>query len=88
MEWGLLIPLAGIALAAMAVYLKHRERMASKQNLSSSWRADYDKLSTEYQEFVLGVDARFEKLEGRMKLLESKLRQTGESEESQQVRPG
>jgi Sec-independent protein translocase protein TatA len=72
----------------VAVVLDHRKAMADVKAKKKVAGVDQEKLSTDYQEFVLGVDARLQKIEERLRLVESRQRQSGESGESQQIRRG
>lgn len=70
------------------VILDHRQKMAAIRSNNEAASGDLDRLSGEYQEFVLGVDSRIQKLEERIRLLEARLRQSGDSNDTQQIRRG
>jgi hypothetical protein len=88
MDGWVVIPLAGIFLGLVAMILEHREKVLKGRGADTKLQSDYDSLASEYREFVLGVDSRIQKLEERIRLLEARLRQSGDSGESQQVRRG
>jgi hypothetical protein len=73
----------GIAYKAYETSLQHMREMAA---IRKDQNPDKDALMSEYQEFVLGVDARIQRLEDRIRLLEGKLRQESRSDDSQQIR--
>lgn len=75
----------GVSFAAYEASLKHKREMAKLRNNENP---DNDTLASEYQEFVLGVDARIQRLEDRIRLLEGRLRQDTQSDETQQIRRG
>lgn len=70
----------------IAMLLKHQQQMATLQPDDSAIDSKFEQLTGEYQDFVLGVDSRIQRLEERIRTLEGKLRQAGESEDNQQVR--
>ncbi|GEM_PF-3994636 len=72
----------------VAIVLEHREKMAAIRKNKDAAKGELDQLSSEYQEFVLGIDSRMQKMEERIRLLETRLRQSGDSGENQQVRRG
>ncbi len=72
----------------VAIVLEHWEKMAAMKARRKADGADQNRLSHEYQEFVLGVDARLQKIEERLRLIESRQRQSGDSGESQRIRRG
>lgn len=72
----------------LAIWIKHKERMAQLRASGGETSEAFEKLRAEYQEFVLGADARIHRLEDRIKQLESKLRQSGEPGEYQDLRRG
>lgn len=75
----------GILYKAYEVSLQHKQEMAT---IRKNDNPDKDALTSEYQEFVLGVDARIQRLEDRIRLLEGKLRQEAQSDDTQQIRRG
>lgn len=75
----------GILYKAYEVSLQHKREMAA---IRKNKNPDNDALTSEYQDFVLGVDARIQRLEDRIRLLEGKLRQESQSEDTQQIRRG
>lgn len=60
------------------VVTKHKQRMAELHASGGTTSEAFEKLREEYQEFVLGSDARIHRLEERIRTLESKQRQAGE----------
>ncbi|MHB1001542.1 MAG: hypothetical protein ACYC27_20065 [Armatimonadota bacterium] len=74
----------GLSYEFAVAYMIHKKEMA-KINLEKNQINDS---SDEYQDFVLGADARFQRLEDRIRLLESKLRQSSESEDVQRINRG
>ena len=92
MEW-VLIPLAALFIGLVAVVLEHREKMmkaslGQTQKDGKTTATAIEQLTSDYQEFVLGVDARLQRLEDRIRRLESRTQQTGGSEDTQQVHRG
>ncbi len=75
-------------LGLVAIVLEHWQKMAAVRTKTEAARQDLDHLSGEYQEFVLGVDARLRKMEERLRLVEARQRQSGGSDDTQQVRRG
>ncbi|MHB1456591.1 MAG: hypothetical protein ACYC0V_06720 [Armatimonadota bacterium] len=75
----------GVLYKAYDVSLRHKREMAT---IRKKENPDVHALTTAYQEFVLGVDARIQRLEDRIRLLEGKLRQEGQSDDTQQIRRG
>lgn len=84
-----LIPITAIVLGIMFAtyesYLKHKREMATLRKDESKSK---DELASEYQEFVLGVDSRVQRLEDRIRVLEGRLREGAASEDTQQVGRG
>lgn len=88
MEDWIVIPVVAMFVYVVALLLEHREKMMKGHGADAKLSSEHEKLAEEHQEFVLGVDARIGKLEERIRLLEARLRQSGESGESQQVKRG
>ncbi|MHB1001543.1 MAG: hypothetical protein ACYC27_20070 [Armatimonadota bacterium] len=84
-----LIPITAIVLGLLYAfseeYMKHRREM---MKMKLEHKQANNTAPDEYQEFVLGVDTRIQRLEDRIRLLESKLRQNGESEDIQRINRG
>lgn len=63
----------------LALVFKHQQEMETIRASAAVPKDELQRLRSEYEDFVFGADTRIRKLEDRVKLLESRLRQTGTS---------
>ncbi|MCC6444671.1 MAG: hypothetical protein IT210_14590 [Armatimonadetes bacterium] len=80
-ELALMIPLAPFIMVVAIVYMSQRfklekMRMESKMRAGEDLERKLDELRKDYEQFILGFDARLKRIEGRLSRVESQANQT------------
>lgn len=70
---------------SLSIFLRHREKIAAIRAQVDAGRPDMETLRSEYHDFVLGADARMQRLEDRLRTLETKSRTSGDDGEVQNI---